>query len=352
MVDTIDKELSEVWAGTNLLRMGGEQAPKGGVTVQGKKFEGGQFIPGDVVAKATDAEKKAIKGGGGGQADEKTTAIDKAIGFIKKQPQNANLTPTQLDGQLSNHWFNNSKLRDAFGDNRKAFAEAVQAHLKGGDEEAPKKKKELVEGDELSRGDVLSHIMTTNPPVQITNGSMSREEWASKFLSDEPYGYVVADVSPYVLHFPIDPGDEEKVEAFTNRSDQSVPPIVLDSNDKLQARHGGGRLDRAFGLQSHTVVDGKHRVQAARNKNVSTIRAIIPKQLADDLAEKSYHRELWDFAHEYASKKGYTITRASVGPHGPEIQAKTKDGRDRRWSSPSLERIAKNTGHVFEFSKE
>jgi hypothetical protein len=41
-----------------------QHAPKGGVTVQGTFYPGGKFIPVDVVERATDAEKKAIKGGG------------------------------------------------------------------------------------------------------------------------------------------------------------------------------------------------------------------------------------------------------------------------------------------------
>ncbi len=39
-------------------------APKGGVTIGGKRFAGGEFIPGDVMAKATEAEREAVEGGG------------------------------------------------------------------------------------------------------------------------------------------------------------------------------------------------------------------------------------------------------------------------------------------------
>jgi hypothetical protein len=43
--------------------MAAAHAPKGGVSVQGKEYKGGEFIPGDVMDKATEEEKKAIKGG-------------------------------------------------------------------------------------------------------------------------------------------------------------------------------------------------------------------------------------------------------------------------------------------------
>lgn len=39
-----------------------EHAPAGGVTVQGKFYNGGEFIPGEVIAKATAEEKEAIQG--------------------------------------------------------------------------------------------------------------------------------------------------------------------------------------------------------------------------------------------------------------------------------------------------
>lgn len=40
-------------------------APAGGVTVQGRQFRGGEFIPGDVIDKATPEEKAAVDGKGG-----------------------------------------------------------------------------------------------------------------------------------------------------------------------------------------------------------------------------------------------------------------------------------------------
>lgn len=41
---------------------GGAHAPAGGVSVQGKDYKGGQFIPGEVMAKATPEEKEAVHG--------------------------------------------------------------------------------------------------------------------------------------------------------------------------------------------------------------------------------------------------------------------------------------------------
>jgi hypothetical protein len=44
------------------LQFGAEHAPEGGVTVGGTFYPGGQFIPGEVIEKATKEEKEAIKG--------------------------------------------------------------------------------------------------------------------------------------------------------------------------------------------------------------------------------------------------------------------------------------------------
>jgi len=49
-----------VRAAQRILMGNSAKAPKGGVTVQGKEYPGGQFIPGDVMDQATDEEKAAI----------------------------------------------------------------------------------------------------------------------------------------------------------------------------------------------------------------------------------------------------------------------------------------------------
>jgi hypothetical protein len=50
------------------VRMSAVHAPKGGATVAGQKFEGGQFIPGDVLAKATPEERAKLESKGGSAA--------------------------------------------------------------------------------------------------------------------------------------------------------------------------------------------------------------------------------------------------------------------------------------------
>jgi len=56
-------------------RAGGQHAPKGGVTIGGTTYPGGRFIPGEVIDKATPAEKAALDGkGSGGDKSERLPA--------------------------------------------------------------------------------------------------------------------------------------------------------------------------------------------------------------------------------------------------------------------------------------
>ncbi len=51
-----------------MLRMGGARAPKGGITIGGKHFVGGQFIPEEVLNAASEEERAALRDAGeGGQ---------------------------------------------------------------------------------------------------------------------------------------------------------------------------------------------------------------------------------------------------------------------------------------------
>ncbi|HHM11973.1 MAG TPA: hypothetical protein ENJ16_00350, partial [Planctomycetaceae bacterium] len=57
-----------VKAARQVLRMGGARAPKGGITIGGKHFVGGQFIPEEVLNAASEEERVALRDAGeGGQ---------------------------------------------------------------------------------------------------------------------------------------------------------------------------------------------------------------------------------------------------------------------------------------------
>jgi hypothetical protein len=61
----------------NPIQLSAAHAPKGGVTIQGVQYTGGQFIPAEVLAKATPEERAKIAGNtdGDGDADAKASKI-------------------------------------------------------------------------------------------------------------------------------------------------------------------------------------------------------------------------------------------------------------------------------------
>lgn len=101
------------------IRLAALRAPKGGVTVQGNFYPGGQFIPKDVVASATEAERKAILEG---ETKEKAK---------EKSKTNAPLPRAKAERQLGTaHRFNYGGhkfklLFDSRGNSRGYYARYV-----------------------------------------------------------------------------------------------------------------------------------------------------------------------------------------------------------------------------------
>lgn len=203
-------------------------------------------------------------------------------------------------------------------------------------------------GETLGKSQVISHIMKTNPPEQVATGKMTAEEWADRFMSEEPKGYVVTSVHPKSLNAPVAPGMPDKVQSFVSQKSEA-PPVVIDSNEKQQARFGGGKLDRAFGLQPHTIIDGKHRVAAAIERGDREIKAIVPIRKLAEIQQRSHAIELEEFAHQYIESKGHTITGKTISDYGPRISATTKEGYSRQWGPTDFEKIADKIGHKFKF---
>jgi hypothetical protein len=70
------------------------RAPKGGVTIQGKFYRGGQMIPKEVMAKATAAEKAKLVQGGQ-QAPAKGVAKPATAKKQAQPPSKQTKAPTQ-----------------------------------------------------------------------------------------------------------------------------------------------------------------------------------------------------------------------------------------------------------------
>jgi len=203
-------------------------------------------------------------------------------------------------------------------------------------------------GQSASREDIIQHIMEINPPVQVSSGKMTSQEWADSYLSEEPGGYVLIDVDPRVLTSPADPLGE-KVTGIVQAGNPLLP-VVVDSNTKIEARFIGGEYGRNFGRQADTVIDGKHRVAAAIQRGDETIRAYVPVRNADAIVKRSNSSrravEVARYLESYAERKGYPIMdrRADGG------MIVTRDGVRREYTVRDAQVIAKNIGYVWKFN--
>ena len=73
-----------VKAARQVLRMGGARAPKGGITIGGKHFVGGQFIPEEVLADATEEELADVEAGDGNAG--------RSVGLVSPNKEDRTLT--------------------------------------------------------------------------------------------------------------------------------------------------------------------------------------------------------------------------------------------------------------------
>lgn len=203
-------------------------------------------------------------------------------------------------------------------------------------------------GSKLDRDQVIDHIMSVNPPEQVKSGALTKEEWADKFLSDSK-SFEVVYVHPSVMNLPANTV-LEKVNDYKKLDLENAPPIVVDSNDKLQSRIGGGKLDQAYGIQPHIVIDGKHRTQAAQELGATKIKAIVPSGSAKQIQEQSANAELSLFANSYAQKKGWISFEVSESSFGPQLKGITKEGYGRSLGPSDLVKVGKKLGTEFTFN--
>jgi len=190
----------------------------------------------------------------------------------------------------------------------------------------------------IGRQEIINHIVATNPPKQVKSGKVTAEEWAKEYMSDSDQEFALVQVHPEAMHFPAEV-DLPKVGAYAQQTGQP-PPIVVDSNQKMEARFGGGKLERAYGRQPHTVIDGKHRAKAALEQGASSIRAYVPKGKLGEIWQRSHEIERSKFAREYLKKKGFPLLEETGA--GWKVD---RQGQERTYTPRDIERIARNTGH-------
>jgi hypothetical protein len=206
---------------------------------------------------------------------------------------------------------------------------------------------EDAQAQQVGRQEVLDHIMGTNPPAQVEGGRMTPAEWAERYMSNQDQEFALIKVHPEAMNLPAETS-RLKVRRYT-REAGTPPPIVVDSNDKIQARYtesgaAASRLSRGYGRQPHTVIDGKHRLEAAKERGRGSIRAYVPKRQLSTVWKRSHEIERDQFAQQYFQGKGYPILESS--PLGWTVN---RQGTTRTYTPRDLERIASNTGHGWQW---
>ncbi len=208
---------------------------------------------------------------------------------------------------------------------------------------------EDAQAQQVDRQQVLEHIMGTNPPEQVKSGRMTPEEWADRYMSNGDQEFALVNVHPGAMNLPA--GTSRMKVGRYARERGTPPPIVVDSNDKIQARYtesgeAASRLSRGYGRQPHTVIDGKHRVEAALQRGQGSIRAYVPKGKLGQVWQRSHEIERAEYARKYLTGKGYPILEES--PMGWTVD---RQGQRRTYTSRDIERIAANTGHGWQWGQ-
>jgi hypothetical protein len=199
----------------------------------------------------------------------------------------------------------------------------------------------------FSRDDILKHILSTNSPLKRGERTMTPEEWAERYLSQEPEGYVLMNVHPNILVHP--KGfearhlDSAKAAEFAKLSALTQAPIVIDSNKAMQARAVYDEMG-GYGLASFMVVDGKHRVRASQLREDKSIQAYVPKHRVKDLMVASHEAEVLDFAKSWCERKGFKFLGASRNSYGIEASFEREDGRKDAYSQWRWEEMAGKLG--------
>lgn len=200
-------------------------------------------------------------------------------------------------------------------------------------------------GARVDRAHVLKHIMGANPPAQVREGQLTPDQWGEQFLSDEPQGYTLMHVHPRALNYPAAP-DMAKVADYAERDGKDAPPIVVDSNDKMQVRDGSGPHDTATKrVQRHTVVDGKHRAAAAALRGDDSILAYVPTHKAAELRRDSHRHEVEGAARDWLESKGHEYT----GRDGSAITFRAAGGGARSVHHNDMKGILEREGKTWRF---
>jgi phage gp29-like protein len=267
-------------------------APKGGATVNGKDFEGGEFIPPGDVAAATDEEKKDLK-------NKQVEAIAESMQKAKAGGGETNLFGDEVREKPKPTTFENNK--------------AKQNRMFSG--------MDSLSGQE----DLFDDLDKVNDDtVETIDGNDQSDESSMKTIEAN-----LEDVD--VFFDPHHSTSTKRVKAIIDRvrrnqdedgNDEIVwdlPPIVVIRSD------GNG----------HKILDGHHRAEAAKKLGLSEIPAwVVEREDFDRLVKDEFDEvepnRLWEIREQIkcGDKTANEITAHGDDVVGNELREKPKPTTD------------------------
>lgn len=248
-------------------------APKGGATVNGKDFEGGEFIPPGDVAAATDEEKHDLKG-------RQVEAIAESMRKGREGDAATNLFGDEVREKPKPTKFENDKTR--------------QPRMFSGMDSLPGQEDLF---DDLDR--------------------VGDDSKTTEVVDDEPghKGMMTIDASLEDVSVFFDPHhstNSKRVQAIVDRVTRDDDEVVWDLPPIVVVRSRG---------DGHKILDGHHRAEAAKKVGLSEIPAwVVEPEEYDKLIEEGFgevepHR-LWEIREQI---KCGNKTANEISGHGEDV---------------------------------
>lgn len=252
-----------------------QHAPAGGVTVQGTFYKGGEFIPGDVMAKASASEKKAVKGGGKSKAGG-IVGKDKVGGKGEKKPAKDE-EPEEWDGVIDATEVESSRRQRSdfieewnYVDGRDVYEQ--QVYLQRGEYQVPggdvidvfRWRSETNDGDLGDVGD-----WTVDEDEAVEGGREYARENNMELPSEEEDEEEIEDEDEEE-----EEEEEEEIED-EDESDEDEPPPVLPKKQKLGKSNAAVRLSDAVSKEKASAMLAKLFPDLDEDERIAAVASTV-----------------------------------------------------------------------------
>lgn len=250
-----------------------QHAPHGGVTIQGQFFPGGEFIPSEVLAKATPEEKQQLTGKG------KSSAAHPRVKAIKDESRKIPVTNERVDGGTGERV-------------RRSDYRGIEREMT--DEERSEFEDRLVEMKDNAIDSMMNEESFEPDWESLANAADWNDGMVAK-RADEEIGKLDDD------ELDSEAPDEERVrleqltDKWLQQTSQSGPEAVLELADYLKENDASPAVIRAV---KDLRQDADRDIEAAKDKAEDEWREERRTDLANDYDDSKdrveYLRDFWD----------------------------------------------------------